>query len=117
MQQTDLLVVKFCVLSREATERHNGQCSWDLTPESLKRLVSGLGILTEIARQKVVRRDAVCEGQAPGTLAHVVKRVGVGVALPGGGPDDDQRWTLVGRHVLPWKSETITVFSRQRYKL
>lgn len=45
------------------------------------------------------------EGQAPRTLVHVIQWVGVSVALPGGGPNDYQRRTLVDRHVLPWENE------------
>lgn len=58
-------------------------------------------VAPQVARQQVLGGDAVREGQAPRALVHVVQRVGVGVAFPGSGANDQQRRTLVGRHVLP----------------
>lgn len=69
--------------------------------ELLQHLITGLCVPAEVASQEIVRGDAVSEGEAPRLLVNIVEWVGVSVALPGGGTDNDQRRTLVDRHILP----------------
>lgn len=60
-----------------------------------------LGVIPDVAGQKVPLGDVVGVGQAPGMDVHVVQREGVGAVRPVRRSNDEEQRSLVRRHVLP----------------